>query len=1102
MIRALFVLLMLTAIGVPAHAQEDERSALESQLWATPSAGDVAEEPLGLPDHLSGINAPALGAGLSHATRPTERAHGAVGATLPFRPAAENRTGVITGRVTVEGTGQPLAGAQVQIPGLNVGSLTSSDGQYRIEGVPAGEFQLTVVMLGYGRVERSITVVSGQTQVLNIELRRSALALDAVVVTGTPGAQQARSIGNVVGRLDAVNLQEMAPQATPETLLRGGIPGVTVATGTGQVGTGSVIRIRGAGSIALSSQPLIYIDGIRANNDALGALGDFPGPGANAPPSRLNDLSPEMIESIEVIKGPAAATLYGTEASNGVINIITKQGTQGRAVFNMSTRVGQTWLPDPKNHWPELFFRCRGLGVHPCQAGDIVGVNLFMNDYVTLGLDHTRIGLPRGVSGSVAGGQAGVNYYFALDYDVDEGPIPIDSKNSLSGVANLGWTPRDDLTINLGIQAMQSEMLSGSAVFPAHMASLWGCTAGGCEPGSGTPAALDGAFRGFIAYVPDVVHETTRGGQDVNRNVINFTARHEPFSWLSHRIVAGMDRTQAKNHLLIRHLQGRVGNAPRFGARDVTHQNSQFLTLDYSATATYQLGRAELATSGGAQYYDKESEFVRSRGEDFAVPILESISSGQTRITSDGYLRNKTFGVYLQEQFSWDNRLFLTAAVRGDDNSAFGADFSFVVYPKVSASWVISEESFMENIDWLSSLRLRSAWGRAGQQPDLFAAAQLYSPVEQFQGQGGITPRTTGNPEVEPEIGEELELGFDASIFDERFSVELTYYDQKRKKALINVPVRPSTGFPGTQFRNIGEVQSTGWELGLNWDAYRGRDVGLHMAVALSLHSNEITDMGGLGPQRLSTSNPSTGWARQRFVQGFPLGAIFQPRVVSADVENPGQANARAFNVMCESGPPAWPGTDLTRGGGPPVPCSQAGAPEVYRGTPIPTREVSTNATLTLFRDLRLYAQVDYVGGHTMIDGHVAAAHSFFRNTRAIIERIDPIPLAYEALGSLGTNQGGLHDASFARLRRVSATYQLPDGLTGQIGASRAVFSLSGENLAFLWRASKDGWGRKILDPESRAGQTRNEDPGGLTAYYQNVLPAFKRVTAQLRVTF
>jgi hypothetical protein len=329
----------------------------------------------------------------------------------------------------------------------------------------------------------------------------------------------------------------------------------------------------------------------------------------------------------------------------------------------------------------------------------------------------------------------------------------------------------------------------------------------------------------------------------------------------------------------------------------------------------------------------------------------------------------------------------------------------------------------------------------------------------------------------------------------------VTYYNQKRKNALLSIPVKPSTGFPGTQLRNIGEIQNTGLELGLNWEAYNGRNVGLRFNTAIHLNSNEVTDLGGLDPIPVFGQNASTGWTGQRHVEGFPVGSIFEPRVVSADIVGEGQ-DARAVNVMCESGPPAWPGTNITRGGGPPVPCTADDAPEVYRGATVPTRELTFNTTVTLFENIRLFGNFEYAGGHVMVDGITAAAHMFFRNTKAIHERTDPILLGYEALGAIGSNQPGLFDASQLTLRNVSVSYTLPQIWSARIGADRLNVTLSGENLWKVWRAQTHGFGQEIVDSEIRTTGGDNSDPGGIAAYTQDGFPLFKRFLATVRVTF
>jgi len=1020
----------------------------------------------------------------------------------PVRTMVPVRTGTVTVRVAAEDTGAPLAAAQVTITGTNLGGITASDGRITIQQVPAGSVEVRVQRLGYATGTRTITLASGETATVNFSLRQQALGLDAIVVTGTPGEQQARSLGNTVGRIQAAEMQRVAPQPNFETMLSGSVAGMNVAAGGGAIGGGSNIRIRGAGSLSLSSQPLIYIDGVRANSAGPGEDVTL-GVGNSRPASRLNDISPEMIESIEVIKGPAAATLYGTEASNGVINIITKQGSAGDPIFTLTTKVGQNWYPDPKKHWPGSYFTCRGTGTHGCTPGEVVGVNVFMEDYRELGLDHFRVGTPKGIAGSVAGGTDRLRYNFLLDWDRDEAPMRTNHQDRLSARANLNWLPREDLTVTFGLGVVRSELLSSTSNQPAVVTGFhWSCPGAGCERGTGLPNALDGAFRGYIAYLPEMYEEYLRAGQDVNRNTYSLTMLHRPFDWFSQRLILGMDHTETQGWRTHRHTDGKVGISFRNGARQVEYRTTQNLSIDYSVTGTWNpTSNLSLATSSGIQHYDRTSEWLLGSGTVFAVPALRTISAGENQTTSDGFIANKTIGVYIQEQLSWDNRLFLTAAVRGDDNSAFGSDFNFVVYPKVSASWVASEQGFMADMDRINSLRFRGAWGQAGQQPDQFAAVQLYSPVVGFAGGGAVTPQTLGNPGVEPEVGEEIELGFDLGMLDDRVGIEFTYYNQKRKNALINVPVRPSTGFPGVQLQNIGEVQNTGFEFGLEWDAYRGRDVSLHISSSLHLNSNEVTDLGGLDPIPVFGQNASTGWSGQRHIEGFPIGSIFLPRVVSAEIEGTG-LNARAVNVMCESGPIVRPGTRITRGGGPAVPCSAEDAPEVFMGSTIPTREVTVNTTLGLPRNIQLFANFDYAGGHTMIDGITAAAHTFFRNTKAIHERTDPILLGYDALGSIGSNQPGLFDASQLTLRNVSLAYTIPQAWADNIGADRMTVTFSGQNLWRVWRAQTHGFGQEIVDSEIRTTGGGGGDPGGLAAYTQDGFPLFKRFLATVRMTF
>ncbi len=257
-------------------------------------------------------------------------------------------TGTISGYVRDSRTLQPVATAQVFVPSVGIGGLTRVDGSYTLANVPPGSQVVQVQRIGYEAVSQTVNVVTGQSIVLNFELSREALALDEIVVTGTAGGTQRRAVGNVVERVNMTDIVDVSPAVTLEQSIGARVPGMIVIPGSGQAGgDAGAIRIRGSSSSALPNDPIIYVDGIRINSERAY-------PGSQSAISRLNDINPADIESIEVIKGPAAATLYGTEASNGVIQIITKRGASGAASFDLSIETGAAWLSDPIGRIPPL----------------------------------------------------------------------------------------------------------------------------------------------------------------------------------------------------------------------------------------------------------------------------------------------------------------------------------------------------------------------------------------------------------------------------------------------------------------------------------------------------------------------------------------------------------------------------------------------------------------------------------------------------------------------------------------------------------------------------------------------------------------------------
>src|SRR5690606_39054936 len=343
-----------------------------------------------------------------------------------FAASVEAQTGTVTGRVVDSQTMQPLASAQVTIPELSVGVLTQQNGRYVLTNVPAGTHTLSVQRIGYRTVTAAVTVVDGGSVERDFEIAEEALALDEIIVTGTPGGTQRRAIGNAVTRVKAEQFVERQAVASMQDLLSSRTPGLDFMRASGNIGTGSQIRIRGVNSLELGSQPLIYVDGVRVDNST------NKGPelsGRGSATSALDDINPDDIASIEVIKGPAAATLYGTEASAGVIQILTKKGQAGAPQFSLTVTQGTNFLMDPAGKIGDQYYLDSN--------GDLQSFNLYEVEK-SRGNDVFQYGHTQGYGLSVRGGSDAIRYYLSGDFDDQVGIIDYNTNQRMNVRANVG----------------------------------------------------------------------------------------------------------------------------------------------------------------------------------------------------------------------------------------------------------------------------------------------------------------------------------------------------------------------------------------------------------------------------------------------------------------------------------------------------------------------------------------------------------------------------------------------------------------------------------------------------------------------------------------
>lgn len=971
------------------------------------------------------------------------------------------QAGPIAGVVVDRATGAPIDNAQVIVVGTTLRALTDASGRFRFSDVPGTAVVLQVRRIQFRATEDTVNVGDADVR---IALDEKALELEGVVVTGTPGATAQRVLGNAVSRIDAAGISEKAPISSMQQLLNGRAAGVVVMPASGMVGSGSRLRVRGASSLSLSNQPLIYLDGVRVN--AASATGPANQSFGSSSISRINDINPEDIESIEILKGPAAATLYGTEASNGVIQIITKRGAAGPARWDLMVRQGVNFFANPEERLWLNYAR------DPA-SGEVISLDLVEREQAA-SRPIWRDGHLQEYDLSVSGRTDVFRYYLSGRYENSDGADASNDTRKYHTRANLtvAATPKVSVGVNL--------------------AYVTGTTNLACEAGCGgrvwgtvlaNPLNLTGANasrRGFHSGTPEQYDLLENYSQQVDRFTGSVQFNHQPASWLSHRLTFGTDRTREQNITFTPRVDSLVnhpvwGSAP-LGFKSVGDRAYYVTTVDYAATANVQLSPdLRSSTSVGGQSYRTRDDTVYAQGSVFAAPGLTAISATTTnRLNAQGFVEEKSLGLYVQEQLGWRDRVFLTAGVRTDDHSAFGADFNRAYYPKVGVSWVLSEESFW-NVPWVEQLRLRGAYGASGLQPQSFAAIRTYEPVTGPSDSAAVTPQFVGNPQLGPERGTEIELGLDAALFQGRLGLELTYYSKRVKDAILEQQIAPSTGYPALQFFNAGRISNRGLELLARGRPYERDPVAVDLTLNLSTNSSKILDLNPANPDPNEFVTPSQYIRHQ---VGYPVGSWFEQRVVSAQFDPAGQA----INVMCDNGQGGsmpCAGADGVYGANPATFLNDD-APDVYLGRTTPKFEGGVSTTVTLWERLRLYGLLDFKTGFRKLDGNTRVRCPIFARCR---ENFFPTEFDPERIAGIQSSSNLvdylIDDATFAKLREISVSYTLPDRWARSVAASRATVSLAGRNV-YTWTKFRG------LEPEAFfLGGTR----GGHSLWEQTTLP-------------
>ena len=1003
----------------------------------------------------------------SHLLRALPLLAGIFGLAVSGASVAYARTttqeGTIMGRVVVARSLLPLDGVQVNLAGIGRGTQTNADGRYSFVNVPAGAVTVRAQMIGHRISEQTVTVTAGGTVVLDFELVRAVIELDEIIVTGTAGQKLRRTQPAHVGVIDAARIARSAPVTGVSQILQSRIPGLSITHGNGMVGASQKIRIRGSVSIALSNEPLIFIDGVRANAviDAVRRPGEagnssFTGTGGQAT-SRLNDLNPEDIQSVEVVKGPAAATLYGADASAGVINIITKRGASGALRQTMTLEYDAISL----NHFtpPTNWATCSAGSTALLCQGQAAGTMVSDNPLERAGVFRTGSLKSLAWSGTGGSSEGDLLYFVSGLWSDETGTLPQNFNDRRSARVNLTWSPHRMFLLNVGYGLMKTftrQHDNNSSPY-GWMTSAY----------LGSPLSVGNPSRDGWFFVQPRAAERVENDIDLIRHTPSLTATFQPFDWFTNRLIVGGDFTSSeKSRFLPRNDENLFSALHDKGLIRENRRNLRYSTLDYLGRVTHGFGQASQWSTDlalGLQVIEVRDDQLWSEGSGLATNSARVVSATGANSGGGLFLLERSIGYLGLAEFGYQDRLFFQVGLRIDRNSSVGEEVGAVYLPKAGVSWVLSEEPFFGNgLGFINTLRFRGAYGTTGRQPPQVASLQTFDPIPYFDGSSievGVSLLNPGNQALKPERGTEFEVGVDASFLDQRLGLELTYFNKNTKDLLLQRELPPSFGFREDPFANVGEVINRGIEALLTAQVVTTADFSWDVALNMSTLHNEIVDLGEL--------------ASFSFREGLPLSSFFSRKIRSVDVAN----NVAVVSDTIE-----------------------------YLGKKFPGREGSVSSSMTIFGDLYLGGQLDWKANHLMNNSTAQFRDRFLTNSRAAVdpdflspeERLRRFgPYRDESGASVGRNDvtdAFFEKADFVRLRELSVTYSLPSQLAERFGADGASITLAGRNLA-LWTDYQGG------DPESISFPAVDLGEGFDVSDFFNVPPP-RRYVLRLRLGF
>ncbi len=821
---------------------------------------------------------------------------------------AQQPTGTITGQAIDSATRQPLVGVNVVVEGTGLGAITREDGTFAIVGVPAGTHTLRARRIGYASVPVVVNVSEGSAVSVTLALEKGAAVLDEIVVVGYTTQRRA----NITGAVATVDMADLETRRVPDMaqVLQGQVAGLAVTQSTGAPGDEISIRIRGEGTIGNNS-PLFVVDGV---------------------PSRdISFLNPADVQSMTVLKDASAASIYGSRASAGVIVITTKRGASGKSTFDLNYYAGiqrATNLPTMlnatqyMNKMEEAWNNSGFTGTNPYTV-DKGRTDLANTDWLH---ELFTTGRSQNVQLTARGGTDKIQYLMSGGLNQQDGIIiyahdryqRLDFRTNI----NAGVNDRFNVGTNLLLSYAMQDKLSSKGDAPGiirHALIRPPVIAVYKDPSDPTYSASD-PFTDLPFFAtpwdntnnryefssnPVALAYFTNDKRNNFKTFGNIYAEYAVSSALRFKSNLGVDLNLSHNKAFNQNFGDDNGGGSALdqgtGRQNrptgLNEDRGQETTITWNNTLNYsrEFQRHEISALAGSEYITNyAASIVGSRQRfDYVRDNFQYLDYGGTLDQNTGGSASewRLFSLFGSATYVFDTRYMITANLRADASSRFAVNHQWGYFPSVSVGWRMSNERFMQNVGWISDLKLRASTGTLGNQEiDNYAFLTLL----RRQGDQFLVSRY-GNPDLKWETTAQKDVGVDVGVLNNKLYLSLDYFVKRTSDILLPISLPSIVGNVSPTIVNAGEVSNKGFEVALNFTNTRGP-----LTYGMNVNAGTVTNR----VEKLHPNLPNIIGDVYKTEVGHPLGA-FYGYVMEGIYQNQNEINTHLFGTV---NPPDQPG--------------------------------------------------------------------------------------------------------------------------------------------------------------------------------------------------